>query len=67
MSEYCCNDFKYHINFKCDIHKEDFDCPDKIIFKSKKSNDYGILIHDGGSSYIKIKYCPFCGKRLKNE
>ena len=43
--------------------------PDAIIigdkvFKSKKNKDYGIIIHDGGSSFITIKFCPWCGKKL---
>lgn len=60
----CCNTMKYHLEYKCDIHKNDFDCPDKIIFKSKKEKNFGIIIHDGGSSYIEIIFCPFCGNKL---
>ena len=61
----CCETMNYHLDFKCDIHKDDFDCPDKIIYLSKKNKEFGIIIHDGGSSYIKIKYCPWCGSKLK--
>ncbi|MFB9422507.1 DUF6980 family protein [Nonomuraea rubra] len=25
---------------------------------------YGLPIHDGGSSSIAIRYCPWCGARL---
>ena len=64
--EICCESMKYHLEYKCDIHKNAFDCPDKIIHKSKK-NEYCIIIHDGGSSYIKITFCPFCGNKLKNK
>ncbi len=63
--EFCCESMKYHIEFKCDIHKDSFDCPDNIINYSKKQNIYGIIIHDGGSSFIEIEYCPWCGKKLK--
>ena len=24
----------------------------------------GIIIHDGGQSFIKINYCPWCGRKL---
>ncbi|WP_211290371.1 DUF6980 family protein [Flavobacterium croceum] len=58
---------KYHSEFKCDIHKDDFDCPDKIIYSTKKNKEFGIIIHDGGTSFIKIKFCPWCGKKLKNK
>ena len=63
----CCDSMKYHLNFKCNTHKDDFDCPDKIIYSSEKKKEFGIIIHDGGTSYIKIKYCPFCEKKLKKK
>ena len=50
---------KYHIEYKCDTHKYSFDCPDKIINYSEKQNIYGIIIHDGGSSFIEIEFCPW--------
>lgn len=55
---------QYHLEYKCDIHKDSFECPDNLIFKSKKNKDYGIIIHDGGNSFITIKFCPWCGKKL---
>lgn len=55
---------KYHIEYKCDIHKDPFDCPDKIINYSKKTETCGIIIHDGGSSFIEIKFCPWCGENI---
>lgn len=65
MKEFCCEYMDYHANFKCDIHKNPYDCPDNIIIFYEKSNDYGIIIHDGGSSRIEINFCPWCGKKLK--
>jgi hypothetical protein len=65
--EVCCETMKYHLNFKCDIHKDRFDCPDNIIYSSKNKKELGIIIHDGGSSFIKIKYCPWCGNKLKTK
>jgi hypothetical protein len=29
-----------------------------------KFREYGIAILDGGSSLMKISFCPWCGKRL---
>jgi Domain of unknown function (DUF6980) len=31
------------------------------------SREYGIIIHDGGSSHIVINYCPWCGARLPDS
>ena len=39
--------------------------PDAIIRFNKNTKDYGIPIHDGGNSFIKIEYCPWCGTNLK--
>ncbi len=65
--EFCCESMKYHIEYKCDIHKDLFECPDKIINYSKKQNIYGIIIHDGGNSFIEIEFCPWCGKKFENK
>ncbi|MEK4385812.1 hypothetical protein MKZ25_08375 [Solibacillus sp. FSL W7-1464] len=64
MIEFCCEFMEYHANFKCDIHENPYDCPDKIVIFNEKSNDYGIIIHDGGSSIIEINFCPWCGDKL---
>jgi hypothetical protein len=38
--------------------------PDAIVRFHKKTKDYGIPIHDGGSSFIEIEFCPWCGTKL---
>lgn len=55
----------YHVNFKCDVHENPFECPDKIIIFDEKDNDYGLIIHDGGSSALEITFCPWCGSKLQ--
>ena len=64
MKKHCCEDMDYHANFKCDMHSDPFECPDKIIIFDDKDNDYGLIIHDGGSSSISIKFCPWCSSKL---
>ncbi len=61
--KHCCKDMKEHLKFSCDIHRDKFECPDTLVTYSKK-NGYGIIIHDGGDSYITIKFCPWCGKSI---
>lgn len=41
-----------------------FDCPDKLMFYSSKFDEYRIIIHDGGDSFIEISFCPWCGVKL---
>jgi hypothetical protein len=52
------------LKVNCDIHSNKFECPDTIISYTKKFNEYGIIIHDGGTSSIRIRYCPWCGTKL---
>lgn len=63
MTDFCCDDMRVHCTFDCELHKGDpFGCPDAVI--GKFFGRYGLLIHDGGSSYLKIEFCPWCGSKL---
>ena len=55
---------KDKVEHLCPQHDNPFDCPDAIIYRATLGRQYGIIIHDGGGSFIKINYCPFCGKKL---
>jgi hypothetical protein len=48
----------------CEMHPDRFDCPDALIHYSTQSDEYGLIVHDGGSSVIGIDYCPWCGASL---
>jgi hypothetical protein len=51
----------------CDQHADRFDCPDALVSYSAKFDEYGIIIHDGGSSVCHISYCPWCGTKLPDS
>ncbi len=38
-----------------------------VIMNKWDDGTYGIPIHDGGTSIIKINYCPWCGTKLDDE
>ncbi len=39
------------------------DCPDCLVcFTTDQS--YGLLIHDGSTSFVQIAFCPWCAQRL---
>ncbi|OYX43629.1 MAG: hypothetical protein B7Z02_08825 [Rhodobacterales bacterium 32-67-9] len=46
----------------CAQHPDRFDCPDALIVKTETG--YGLIVHDGGRSYISIGFCPWCGASL---
>lgn len=66
MKKHCCEMMSDNINLKCNQHDNQFDCPDSLIYYSPKADEYGIIIHDGGSSFITITYCPWCGEKLSS-
>jgi hypothetical protein len=48
---------------RCPEHSDPFDCPDALICFSAERG-YGLIIHDGGRSFIGIAFCPWCGARI---
>jgi hypothetical protein len=62
--KYCCIDMAYYlIEDKKSKGKEEINY-DSVMTHYKKGRAFGIPIHDGGSSFIKINYCPWCGTKL---
>ena len=59
---FCCEMMEYHSQNHCAVHGNVFECPDCLIYHGDKR--YGIIIHDGGESYITINFCPWCGTSL---
>ena len=62
--KYCCKQMEYFSKLHCEDHRDIWDCPDCLVYLNNKTESYGLIIHDGGQSYITIKYCPWCGKPL---
>ena len=62
--QHCCDQMAENLKVKCDIHADEYECADCIVTYKKKHSEYGIIIHDGGTSYALILYCPWCGTKL---
>lgn len=52
-SDHCCGDMSRHVK-----------SAETAILYEPKFREYGIQILDGGSSYLHIIHCPWCGHRL---
>jgi hypothetical protein len=63
-TQYCCEAMRKAVEHVCDRHPDRFNCPDCLVHYSAKVHEYGLIIHDGGSSSIGIQYCPWCGAKL---
>jgi hypothetical protein len=61
---HCCEAMKQAVNSECVAHPDRFTCPDALIDYIPKFDEYGIIIHDGGSSVRTIIFCPWCGTKL---
>lgn len=65
--KHCCKKMTEAITSICPDHKDRFDCPDSLIHYVEETGEYGIIIHDGGTSFSVIHFCPWCGKRLSDH
>jgi len=34
------------------------------MYYDEKFDEFGLIIHDGGQSYMLINFCPWCGRKL---
>jgi hypothetical protein len=55
------------VEFTCRDHSESDDCPDALINYSENFREYGLRIHDGGSSSMAINFYPWCGAKLPDS
>jgi hypothetical protein len=52
------------ITFECPDHNDRHECPDALLKYSARFDEYGLIIHDGGTSVRLIDFCPWCGTKL---
>jgi len=63
QDDVCCEMLRYQLDWKCPDHADPSDCPDALVGRTSAKR-YGLYIHDGGSSYIEIHFCPWCGAKF---
>jgi len=66
MPKHCCAAMQAQAGFTCPDHDLD-DCPDALVSYSERFREYGLRVHDGGSSSIAISFCPWCGAKLPDS
>lgn len=60
----CCETMQPQLDWSCADHGSAPECPDALVGRFGTDRRYGLYIHDGGSSYLEIHFCPWCGTRL---
>ena len=58
-----CVHIAYHSTESCADHPDPWDCPHVILVRLEDGG-YGIPIRDGGTGYIEIQFCPWCGRSV---
>jgi hypothetical protein len=61
---HCCQTMADKLTMGCAEHESPFDCADQLVIFIPKFREYGLIIHDGGASFVHIGYCPWCGSML---
>lgn len=64
VSEPCCKEMRAQLNWACADHSSPSECPDSLVGCFGSTGKHGLYIHDGGSSFLEIHFCPWCGTRL---
>ena len=64
MERHCCDEMRRQIAWHCSDHADPFECPDALVRYSDRFDEYGLIIHDGGTSVSAIHFCPWCGGKL---
>lgn len=62
--QHCCEQMVESLKFDCSQHADAFECPDTLVYYSDRFDEYGLIVHDGGASYVSISHCPWCGDKL---
>jgi uncharacterized protein DUF6980 len=50
---HCCEMMRYYIEHE-----------DRVIYYWSRFDEYLVPVHDGGTSGIQMRFCPWCGVRL---
>lgn len=62
LASYPCVHVAYHSTHVCEQHADAWACPDMTLVHT--AGEFGIPVRDGGTSVIRIEYCPWCGISL---
>jgi hypothetical protein len=64
--EPCCPILAYYLRRECAVHDDPWECPDRLFYRAT-DGEIGIMLHDGGVSFVTMLFCPFCGQALPTE
>jgi hypothetical protein len=63
----CCERMEAELARSCQQCPSREECPDVLIKYIPKFNEYGLIVHDGGTAMVRIDFCPWCGTKLPDS
>ncbi len=63
-TDFCCKKMGLSVAYVCNHDHDKWACGDVLIHYNEVFDEYGLVIHDGGASYVGISFCPWCGQNL---
>jgi hypothetical protein len=63
---WCCDMMKHSSTVDCSMHDDPHDCPNVLVVWSQ-THGPGLPVRDGGSSFITINFCPWCGTDISMD
>lgn len=64
---FCCAEMTRQVQHTCADHPDLSECPDALIVHDPDSGQFGMRVHDGGTSHLTISHCPWCGVDLQTQ
>jgi hypothetical protein len=55
---------RVQLEVRCHEHVDLAECPESLIVRDEDGR-FGLRIHDGIDSRTRIRFCPWCGAKLK--
>ena len=67
MGKHCCERMELELSRGNEPDADRSLSPDALVAYIAKFDEYGINVHDGGSSMVQIEFCPWCGIKLPDS
>lgn len=64
---HCCQTMRDQVKLSSECHSTDSLYSDALVAYTPRFDEYGLVIHDGGSSVLLIAFCPWCGANLPSS
>jgi len=65
--EHCCTYLDHATRYCCDMHASPFECWDNEFIYNEVYDEYGAISRNPEHHVTMLRFCPFCGTKLRNS